>query len=176
MFRRRSTEYDGLDKENSGLGHMTVAGETYAGTSTLYSVSEHRQTRFADDVPFADGGQSLAGLSEWAISTKAVTEDNCSVGSEAESDHMTATSEVNGAQSLVESRPTSLESGGIESPTGLRGLFDNQRSSRRSYMGLFSGSGTTGTGREVDAGEDSEDEDVPMRVVDLIKMFTPPRR
>jgi hypothetical protein len=148
-------------------GHLTVADDTYRGDSTIFSgtttTEYRRQTRFAENTRFGDDADeyhSLAGRSEWALSTLAISE----VDSEEEDD--------------------STEDGHLKHQ-----LFDEEEAAylsplTRVEVSSHASEDVLATPRDDpitryrDASDDdddvSEDEDVPMRVVDLIKRFSPP--
>lgn len=130
LYRRRG-RYDELDKlDGNDMGHMTVAGETFVGNSTTYSASQALTEQHEE--ASVGGNRSVAGHSEWAMSTHAVSE----AGAMSDQDSLS-------------------DDGSTETPPELDEDSVNENDEAT-----------------IDPGNESEDEEVPVRVVDLIKMFS----
>ena len=178
IYRRRGHS-DGDDKADMVAGHATVAGETYMYSSSEVESELHR-TRFLDD-----------NHSEWAISTKAHTEAG---SSDDASIHSTVgplerqINEFGGYSNDPLSQPgfghpRRTEAGycdPLPQPSycdplaqatfdQCDSLTDFSASSQGMYRPLEGGRDVMG---DPPAAEE-EDDDVPMRVVDLIKKFSP---
>lgn len=165
--RARQGGVDGLEKggeEFDDVAHLTVAGDTYRGGSTLYggedsTIATRRHTRFAkanhSDARSAtrfsmDEDRSLATRSDWGMSTRAISEEGDS---------------------------SSDDDGEAEITAAKNRLFDEENPIlARDPLASF---------RETHANDDADIQDtmlpddlsvdsfVPMRVVDLIKKFSP---
>lgn len=159
-YRKRSTYVD-LDKLAYD-GHITVAGETYIGGSTMYSSSEvgnrFHQTHMGDDV------QSI-----WGISTKAATEDCASEGGES----------MEFGEDTLEHQLGDLSSYAHlirldEFGTGDSCIYpDDPLAPLQVENHYGSDDGSRGISGNLSSEEQAEDADVPLRVVDLIRRFTP---
>lgn len=160
FYRKRSTYVD-LDKLAHD-GHITVAGETYIGGSTMYSSSglgnRIHQTHMGDDA------QSM-----WGISTKAGTEDCASEGGESMDFGEDTLEHQLGDLSyahLIRLGEGVREDGCIYQHDPLAPVhvevdqYSSDSESRR----------ISGT---LSCEEHAEDADVPLRVVDLIRRFSP---
>lgn len=158
--RRVKNKHDGTaKKDNDDAGHVTVAGDTYMADSTVFSGTSalRRQTRFAEATQFVDENQSLASRSDWGLSTRARSE----VGSE-ESEEDRAERRLFDEEEPAFNR-TLLEDI-KETGEDVLAMRDDMRLPRH-----FDAD-------ELSDGDDlSVDDDVPMRVIDLIKKFTPSR-
>ena len=172
----------------------TVAGNTYQADSTIYgddSTVSRRQTRFARSTRFAIDYEnqslttrSLASRSEWALSTRAVSE----VGSESDASSSSAEDEVSDEEGQSVGRS-------IRYPGQRQRLYDEEDpldshpdplvlSARREDggAGLNESSMQYNDASSQDHFADSGlmqddlsvDSFVPLRVVDLIKRFSPP--
>ncbi len=122
------------DKENGDKEPqqvISVTSDTYQGESTVH---QERRLHFSDEI------QSIGSRSEWALSTRAVSE----AGSDEESDEPPIRSLL---QKEMEQREDLLL--------------------RQPYDSIPEGS--------MDSDDMTEDEEVPVRVVDLIKRFSPVR-
>jgi len=153
---------DGLEKNHllDEAGHLTVADETYRADSTILgddsTVTRLRHTRFAESTRFAEfteGDQSLASRSEWALSTRAISEEGSLV--ESSSDDEVDDEEKNSRYDSGMSR---------------RRLFDEEEPLRSNdpLAPLRPSEEAV-----VPPDDLSVDSYVPIRVVDLIKRFSP---
>ena len=160
FYRKRSTYVD-LDKLAYD-GHITVAGETYIGGSTMYSASavgnRIHQTHIGDDA------QSM-----WGISTKAATEDCASEGGESMEFGEDTLEHQLGDLSSYAHLVRLGEIGGEDdcdyahdplAPLQVGDEYGSDNDTRR----------ISGT---LSSEELMEDADVPLRVVDLIRRFSP---
>jgi len=161
ICRRRQNTYDKLGKGAILGGHMTVAGETYMGSSTVYSTSEAasrlHNARLADD-----------NQSDWGISTRgALTEDN---------DSDPGDQSVGYHQDPLETQLRDFPDYGhldpLGQPSGEFSGYDHLGKMRDDFD-LDSEAGRLTANTISD--EQSEDANVPTRVVDLIRMFSPLR-
>jgi hypothetical protein len=162
-FYRKRSSYVDLDKLAYDGQHITVAGETYVGGSTMYSSSgvgnRVHQTHMCDDT------QSI-----WGISTKAGTEDCASEGGQS-----------------MEFGEDTLEHqlGDLSSYEHLIGLGEEVRDENSIYhhdplapahldVDPYSSDNESKRSRGSSrSAEHAEDADVPLRVVDLIRRFSP---
>jgi hypothetical protein len=139
-------------------GHVTVAGDTYQGAdSTIVSGASSarrmRQTRFAQETYLMDDGHSIASRSEWGLLP---TNDG-------------TTEEAADEQEQVQT--SLLQNEAEETPQdALARTMDYTQPPSPHANG-----DTDNEPEELSDSEDdlSVDDDVPMRVVDLIKKFTP---
>ena len=154
---------DGLEKNHvrDDAGHLTVADETYRADSTILgddstNTTRLRHTRFAESTRFAEfteGDQSLASRSEWALSTHAISEEGSLV--ESSSDDEVDDEEKNNRYDSGMSR---------------RRLFDEEEPLCSNDPLAPLRQSEEGTVPQDDLSVDSY---VPIRVVDLIKRFSP---
>ena len=137
--RRRLYDYENVELEEKNAGHLTVAGETY-DESTYAPTTVVSAERFRDC-------NSFAGGSHWAMSIQAISECGETSGSDDScDDNSTSSTRAHSEDSFVK-----VSSDGNDAGVD-------------SFVEL-----ATKTKDILDAGEESEDDDVPMRVVDLIK-------
>jgi len=182
-----------LDKGSNVVAETsTVAGNTYQADSTIYgdeSTVSRRQTRFARTTRFAADFEtqslttrSLASRSEWALSTRAVSEEGSDVDStETSSD----TDDIGDEGTQCYGRPAQYA-------THRQSLYDEEEPNHQRDPLVSSARQEDGSRLDeppmqyndaasqdnfVDNGmmqdDLSVDSFVPLRVVDLIKRFTP---
>lgn len=132
QLQNSSSSKDNDDDGKEPQPVVSVTSETYRGESTVH---QERRLHFSDEI------QSLASRSEWALSTRAVSE----VGSDEESDGPST------SQCLFRKEMEQREDLLLRQP----------------YDSIPEGS--------MDSDDMTEDEEVPVRVVDLIKLFSPMR-
>lgn len=203
IFKKKSKDSRGRNKTGSSLladKHVnpiaetsTVAGNTYQADSTIYgddSTVSRRQTRFARSTRFASDFEnqslttrSLASRSEWALSTRAVSEVGSESSASSSSDEEVSDEDGQSVgrsirypgqrqrlydeEDPLHSQPDPLvlsarhEDGG----TGLNESFMQYNDA--SSQDHFADSGLMQDDLSVDSF-------VPLRVVDLIKRFSPP--
>lgn len=159
---------DGTDKnrDDDDNAHLTVAGDTYLADSTIFSGSSaRRQTRFSEGTRFLlDENQSLASRSEWGLSTRAISE----VGSSDESDEDEPTERRLFADEEEQAYNRTLLNVEVKETKEdvLLAMRDDMRLPRH----------YSASDERPDNDELSVDADVPMKVVDLIKKFSPSRK
>jgi hypothetical protein len=156
---------DGMDKDDDDAAHVTVAGDTYlADNSTVFSgQSARRRTRFAEETRFMlDENQSLASRSEWGLSTRGISE----VGSEDSDEEDRADRGLFADEEKLAYNRTLLNDGSEETKVDVLAMRDDMRLPRH----------YTSADELPDNDDLSVDADVPMKVVDLIKKFTPARK
>ena len=153
---------DGLEKNHllDEAGHLTVADETYRADSTILgddsTVTRLRHTRFAESTRFAEfteGDQSLASRSEWALSTRAISEEGSLVDSSSD------------GEDDDEEKNSRYDSG-----LSRRRLFDEEEPLRSNDPLAPLRQSEEAVIPQDDLSVDSY---VPIRVVDLIKRFSP---
>lgn len=146
-------------------GQMTVAGDTYMADSTVVSASSgsflRRQTRFAEETYLIDDTQSLASRSEWGLLpiNEAKSGDDCG-----DEELPTSSSDTKTLLYNSDVQQTSEDLLATNSPIlPLRSSGENNNDCTNHFND--------------DSDEDdlSVDDDVPLRVIDLIKKFTPSR-
>lgn len=149
-------------------GHLTVANETYRGDSTIFSGATstefRRQTRFAENTRFGDDADeyhSLAGRSEYALSTLAISEVDSEEDDDSTEDGHLRHKLFDEEEADYSSPLTRVEASSQASEDVLATPRDDPITQYRDAS-------------DDDNDDVSEDEDVPMRVVDLIKRFSPP--
>jgi hypothetical protein len=146
LFGSRHLRKDGKEQQEEGkplAGHVTVGDDTYRGDSTIFS-GEVRQTRFSA----VDEIHSIASKSEWGLPR---TQDTLSDFDERSRFY---DEEASGKPGLLDEI----------SESGEDSLAQNHSLSMPSH----NYTSVTACGKD----ELSVDEDVPLRVVDLIKRFT----
>jgi hypothetical protein len=138
-------------------GHVTVAGDTYQGAdSTVVSGASSarrlRQTRFAQETYLMDDGHSIASRSEWGLLP---TADGTPEEEAEEEQVQTSLLQNEVVETSQDALASTMDFTQLPSPHSI-GDTENEQ-------------------KELSDSEDdlSVDDDVPMRVVDLIKKFTP---
>jgi hypothetical protein len=153
---RRRESYEEMEKAVIEDGHRTVAGETYMENSTMYSTSYssseaesslHHHTRLVDDIQSEWGLSTLHGITE-----DGVTEDGESVDQSSE-----------------------YSTDPLENPLGEYAHYQHidPLQQHMEKFDQYDSDNESGHLTATSSGGRSEDEEVPMRVVDLIRKFSP---